>query len=98
MQKVDEFFAAVKSGNAQSVAEFVDADATRPGAREGSVNAVLTAVYHGHPHIARLLVDRGAPLGFFEACALGDLEAVRRMVGSDRSLLHTYSWKHSRSG
>jgi ankyrin repeat protein len=91
MQKVEEFFAAVKSGAAQSVAELVDADATLLGAEEGKVSAVLTAVYHRHPDIARLLVDRGARMGFFEACALGDLKAVRRMIGSDRSLLHTYS-------
>lgn len=91
MQKLDEFFTAVKSGDAESVAQLVDADATLLGATEGNVSGVLTAVYHSHLHIARLLVDRGAPLGFFEACALGDLEAVRGMVDADRSLLRTHS-------
>jgi uncharacterized protein len=91
MQKVDEFLAAVKDGKTDRVSQLVDEDASLVDARDGGVSAVLTAIYRGHTDVAHLLVGRGSRCGFFEACALGDLDGVRRMVATNRALLETYS-------
>jgi ankyrin repeat protein len=84
---MSDFLDAVKRGDSATVARMLDADHSLLQAKENGVSAALLALYHGHGEIARLLVSRGAPLGFADACALGDLDAVRRMLGSDPSLL-----------
>lgn len=91
MSKQDEFLAAVRSGDQRRVEEFLAADASLASTNEGGVSAVLLAIYNGRREIARLLIDHGAPVGFFEACAIGDLGKVKEMIASDRSRLTTYS-------
>ncbi len=91
MQKVDEFLKAVKAGEAGPVARLIDEEPALVDARDGEISAILAAVYNGHPDVARLLAGRGAHCGFFESCALGDLEGVRRMIAADPSLLRTHS-------
>lgn len=91
MNKSAELIAAVKGGNAARVAELLDQDRSLLTAQENGASAILLAIYHGKPQIARLFVERGAELSFHEACALGEIDRVRRLLAEDRSLLQAYS-------
>ncbi|HJQ36193.1 MAG TPA: ankyrin repeat domain-containing protein [Thermoanaerobaculia bacterium] len=88
---MSEFTDAIKSGDAARVAAFIDADASLLSATENNVTPILLAIYHGKPELARLFVERGAPVSFGEAVALGDEERVRTMLDEDPQLLHSRS-------
>ncbi len=85
-----ELTEAIQKGDAARVSELIDADPTLLQAREGAT-PILTAIYHGKNDIARLLVERGAPVSFAEACALGDLGRVEQGLAADPAALHVLS-------
>ena len=89
--KSDELIDAIKNNDADKVAMLLDQDRSLLEMKSGNTTAILLAVYHGHPEIARIFVERGADLSFGEAVALGDAARVRQMLQKDASLLHTYS-------
>jgi ankyrin repeat protein len=80
----DELIQAIQQGNAARAAEILDADPSLIAARG---NAILLAIYHQHPEIAQLFVDRGAALTFAEACAVGDEPRALALLEQDPSLL-----------
>ncbi len=82
-------FDAIKQGDRQAVSSLLDSDRSLLGASQNGVSAILLALYHGHPDIARLFVERGAVLSFAEACALGDFDRVRTLLASDPALLNS---------
>jgi len=86
---MSELFDAIKAGDATKVALLLDADPSLLGATENDVTPILAAIYHGKPEIARLLVERGAPVSFAEACALGDSERAKSMLAANPSVLHS---------
>ncbi|HXG58073.1 MAG TPA: ankyrin repeat domain-containing protein [Thermoanaerobaculia bacterium] len=87
MNRQEELIAAIKSGESQKVARLLDDDRSLVDARAGEVSATLLALYCGKREIAELFVERGKQLSFPEACALGDLDGVQRMLAADSSLL-----------
>ena len=82
---------AIQKGDAARVTELLDADPALLQAQDGPATPILTAIYHGKGDIARLLVERGAPVSFAEACALGDLTLVERGLAADPNALHVLS-------
>jgi uncharacterized protein len=54
-------------------------------------SVLLLAAYYGHPELADVFIRHGAKADVFEASALGDLETVRRLVGSDRNLVNAFA-------
>jgi uncharacterized protein len=86
---MSDLFDAIKRGDEKQVESLLDADRSLLGASENGVSAILVAIYNLHPELTRLFIERGAPLSFAEACALGDLERVRALLKSDPSLLHS---------
>jgi ankyrin repeat protein len=86
---MSEFTDAIQSGDAGRVAALLDDDSSLLSASENNVTPILLAIYHGKPEIARLLVERGAPVSFGEAVALGDRERVQQMLAADPQLLHS---------
>jgi len=83
----NELMAAIQNGNAARAAEILDQDPSLLTARAGNVSAILLAVYHQHPEIARLFVERGAELTFAEACAVGDERRALELLDRDPSLI-----------
>lgn len=80
------FLEAVKAGDAAKVTAILAEDSALVNARDAQgVMAVQVALYYRHPEIARLLVERGADLDLFAACAAGSLETVRRLLAEDPS-------------
>jgi ankyrin repeat protein len=88
---MSELTDAIRAGNVEAVAALVDADPALLSSRENRVSPLLLALYHGKGDIAQLVVDRGAPVSFGEACALGDLSRVTSMLESDSALLEERS-------
>lgn len=86
---MSEFTDAIKSGDAARVAALLDADSSLLSASENNVTPILLAIYHGKPELARLFVERGAPVSFGEAIALGDAERVKTMLAIAPQLLHS---------
>ncbi len=88
--KNDELIEAIQKGDAQRVGALLDEDRALLGAKSGTISAILLALYHGHPQVAQMFVERGARLSFAEACALGDAGAMK-ILDRDPSLLNAYS-------
>lgn len=88
---MSEFTDAIKAGDAGRVAALLDSDPSLLSQSENNITPILLAIYHGKADIARLLVDRGAPVSFAEAVALGDAERVKSMLARDPALLHSRS-------
>src|SRR5438046_3205782 len=88
--KNNDVIEAVKKGDAARVATLLDEDPKLLTAKSGNVSAILLALYHGHPQVAQLFIDRGARLSFPEACALGDANAMK-LLDKDPSLLNALS-------
>lgn len=85
---MSELSEAIKRGDRAAVESLLDADPSRAAQAENNVTPLLLAVYHGKAEIARLLIERGVPVSFGEAVALGDTDRVKRMLADDPALLH----------
>jgi ankyrin repeat protein len=89
--KTDELTQAIQKGEAKQVAALLDENRSLLQFKSGKISAILLAVYHGHPEIAQLFVDRGVEQTFGEACALGDQGRALQLLKKDPSLLQSYS-------
>ncbi|HEY6137259.1 MAG TPA: ankyrin repeat domain-containing protein [Thermoanaerobaculia bacterium] len=87
----DELIHAIRNGDGARVAALLDADPSLLTARAGNVSAPLLAIYHQHPEIAQLFIERGAELTFAEACAAGDEARALALLDADPSLLERRS-------
>ena len=90
----EKFIAAIQSGDAARVTKLLDADPSLADASTGAASALLSALYYGHPEIAKLIAARRITFTAHEAAALGDVDRVRSMITRDPSLLR----KHSSDG
>lgn len=89
--KIEELTQAIQKGDSKKVGELIDQDRSLLQAKSGNISAILLAVYHGHPEIAQLFIERGAPLSFAEACAVGDRSRALELLKKDPTLLQSYS-------
>ncbi|MFL6246912.1 MAG: ankyrin repeat domain-containing protein [Thermoanaerobaculia bacterium] len=85
---MSEFIDAIQQGDVARVSALIESDPALLQSQDGPVTPLLLAIYHGKNDVARLLVERGAPVAFAEACALGDLALVQRMLDADPNALH----------
>jgi ankyrin repeat protein len=85
---MSELTDAIQEGDLSRVTALLDSDPKLLQTSEGPVTPLLLAIYYGKSDVARLLVERGAPVSFAEACALGDLALVQRMLEADPDALH----------
>jgi len=92
MTTMQDFLAAIKAGNIAEVTRLLDVEPALVNARdEQGLSVVLTAAYYQEPGIARLLVQRGAALSVFEACAVGELSRVQALVEQQPNLINAYA-------
>jgi ankyrin repeat protein len=92
MSTAQDFLAAVKAGNTTEVTQLLEVEPELVNARdENGLSAVLTAAYYQEPDIARLLVQRGAELNVFEACAVGEASRVKSLVEQQPELINAYA-------
>lgn len=91
MDAGEKFFEAVRKGDTQEVTRLLEEDPGLVDAKTSGVSALLTAVYHRRPEVARLLRERGATLDVFEASAVGDAHRLRALLAEDPSRANAFA-------
>jgi ankyrin repeat protein len=92
MTTTQDFLTAIKAGKQSDVLLLLEVDPALANVKdENGLSAVLTAAYHHEPGIARLLVQHGADLSVFEACAVGELARVQEWLKLQPDLLNAYA-------
>lgn len=92
MSSAGELFAAIKAGDEAAVGRALDADRSLLSARTNmGESPLLLAAYHRQGRVARLLLDRGAPVDLFEACAIGDRARVQEVLQARPDLLDAHA-------
>ncbi len=83
---------AIKSGDSTGAAKLLESNPGLASERtpEG-VSYISLAMYHRQPEIARLLAAKRNDLDLPEACAVGDIDRVRRLVSSDANTVSEFS-------
>ncbi len=89
--KTEELTQAIQKGDSKRVGELLDEDRSLLEAKSGNASAILLTVYHGHPEIAQLFIERGARLSFAEACAVGDRQRALELLQKEPGLVQSYS-------
>ena len=83
---------AIRAGDNAGVEALLSA---QPGLLQSTApngsSVMLLAVYTGHPELAEVFARHGAKPDVFEASALGDLDAVRRLVEGDGALVNAFA-------
>jgi ankyrin repeat protein len=88
----DSLFSAVKQGDLKAVEEILKHNPDLVKAKDSSgLSAVLTAMYYGQPAVADWLIEHGAPLDVFEACAAGKLDQARDLIDKTPSLVNAWA-------
>jgi uncharacterized protein len=82
---------AIKAGRAEEVRELLRADPSLAAAKKNGVSMVRLALYVGHVPVAEEFVLAGAALDVFDACALGNLDVVERLITADAQLVRAFS-------
>src|SRR5688572_13493541 len=82
----------IKSGDSAGAAKLLESNPGLASERtpEG-VSYISLAMYHRQPEIARLLAAKRNDLDLPEACAVGDIDRVRRLVSSDANTVSEFS-------
>jgi uncharacterized protein len=82
---------AIRKGDADAIERLLGANPELVSVMEENVSPLLFALYHGKRELAHLLLDRGAPLSFAEACALGERERLEGLLAADPTSLESRS-------
>jgi ankyrin repeat protein len=89
---VERAFAAVRAGDLDELREIVAADPAVTSARDrDGLSLVLQAAYRDRTDMVELLVQEGASLDVFEASALGRIERVTALAGTDPERVNAWS-------
>lgn len=92
MKHDPEFFEMIKEGDTVKVEALLKHNPQLANARnEGGISALLFAVYYGKADIADVLLENGAMVDIFEACAVGARDKVIKLLALDPYLLNSYS-------
>jgi uncharacterized protein len=88
----EELFNAIKNGDLATVGRLIADDPSLVDTYDDhGLTPVLTAAYNQHPEIASFLVEHGAFLTLFEACAVGKLDKVESALKAQPDHLNTFA-------
>ena len=92
MTASQELYEAIKAGDYAQIEALLDAapELVNGGGASG-MPPLMLAIYTRHNDIAQMLLQRGAKVDIYGACALGDIERVKRELAADPALISTYS-------
>jgi ankyrin repeat protein len=92
MMDSSELFAAIRAGDQDKVRRLISQNPKLVNAVTGEgQSALVISVYYHQPEIARLLVEGGAELNFFEAAMVGDAGKVAEWLAKNPALLDAFS-------
>ncbi len=88
----NDFFDAVRAGDADKIAQMIDADPGLLNATdENGLGAFSVARYSRQDAVAKLLLDKGAQLDIFAAAMAGVEQRIVDLLAPDRTLTAAYS-------
>jgi ankyrin repeat protein len=88
----EDFFKAIKQGDARKVEEIIQRDSTLSNVRDSQgMSPVVVATYYGQPKIAELLIAKGAKLDLFEASMTGNTVTVEQIISKDPKQVNSFS-------
>jgi len=88
----NDFFDAIRTGDASRVAQMIEADPGLLNAPdESGLRPFTAALYSRQDAIAQLLLDKGAQLDICAAAMAGAAERIVTLLASDRALAVSYS-------
>jgi ankyrin repeat protein len=92
MAEVNDFFAAIGTGDVQTVRALLDLhpELLEQSSVEGASPA-LTALYNGHTPLADELAARSGELSVFEAAAFDDTARLHELIDADRAAVDSWS-------
>ena len=88
---VNEFFTAIKQGNAEEVKRLLAEDPGLIHREEGSLSPVLVAAYHQEPDLADFLAEKKVTLNIHEAAATGKTEHIIRILAREPELVKRHA-------
>jgi uncharacterized protein len=92
VDRVKDFFAAIRSGDFATVQTMLAVEPGLAAARnEQGQSPLLSAIYSGRSDIRDALFARGVTLEIHEAAAVGDLERVKQLVEKNAALANSHS-------
>jgi ankyrin repeat protein len=90
--KIDDLVQAIRRGDKTTVERLLHENPElRRASLPGAATPILLALYCGRADVAALFVSYGATLDLFEACALGNIEQVRRCVESAPDWVNSFA-------
>jgi uncharacterized protein len=90
---IAELFGSIRRGDAAAVGDQLAAGPSLANARDERGNsALLIAIYSGRHDVVRILLEHGARASFFEACAIGLVDDVRRQLDASPEIVA--QWSH----
>ncbi len=88
----NDFFDAVRAGDADKVRQLIEADPGLLSATdENGLGAFTVARYSRQDAVAKLLLDKGAQLDIFAAAMAGVEQRMVELLAADRALVGAYS-------
>lgn len=85
-------FSAIHNGDITVIEELIRHNPSLLQAvDENGLSIVSAAIYHHQEETARVLIQAGAPVTFFEHCALGNTSEVKKALDNDSTLLNQFS-------
>ncbi|HEX7243576.1 MAG TPA: ankyrin repeat domain-containing protein, partial [Longimicrobiaceae bacterium] len=93
MNNPQDLFAAVRAGDAETVAALLDADPSALGLHDaGGLSPVLAAAYWHRPAVLALLLERGPALDPFEVAVVGATDRLRAFLDEEPGLVALHSF------
>jgi len=86
-----EFIAAVKTGDTDSVDRILDERPDFAEVLEDGLSAMMIAAYYGHLQVARSIAARAANVTMFEAATIGDCARLESQLAQDSSTINAFS-------
>ena len=84
---MSDLIAAVKAGDADTVARLLRGDPSLAGTQEDGISAVRIALYHRQSLALEVLLQHSPPLDGLDLAALGWTEELRRELARDPELV-----------
>jgi uncharacterized protein len=90
--QTDEFLEAIQKADLPKVNQLLGTNPTLANSKtKNGISAILLALYHGHQDIARTIAAKKRDMDIFELSALGNLDQVKKLIGSSPLLVNSFS-------
>lgn len=90
--QTEDFLEVIRKGDTARIEQLLKENPTLANARtKDGVSAIFLALYRGNKTAALAIASKKSDLDIFEASVIGDLERLKKIVGSDVTSVTSYS-------